>query len=206
MKVLSLDLSTKTGYAFFHMEKGKCKIIKYGTLKSISKPKGNYPCDYIDWSDKCSNAILEIWEEFNPEILVIEETAKGARNSFTQKILEWIHKEIAEEIKLWTEEGNLKGYKYYLTEEWRRIAGCKMTSEELKHNAKRSRRKAKAKKENTSITVIKDKEGKRLGRITKKHVTIRRINEVFNLNLILKDEDAADALGLGYAYYVENYE
>ena len=76
-----------------------------------------------------------------------------------------------------------------------------MTKEEKKQNAQ-IRKKKKA----TGATVVKNEEGKRIGKIGKKHVNVRRANELFGLELKLKDEDRADAILLGYAYFIENYQ
>jgi hypothetical protein len=207
LRVLSLDISTKTGWAAFDMNKGECKLIDCGVLPQLPEPADKeYPDSYLQWSAECYMSILNIWDKFNPDFIVIEETAKGSKSSGTQKILEWIHYRVAQHIVDLLKQGTILGYRYYMTEEWRRITGCQMNAEEKKNNAKRSREKTKAKKKGNSITVIKDKEGNRLGRITKKHVNVRRANEIFGLDLILKDEDKADALILGYAHYVENFQ
>jgi len=201
-------MSTKTGWAILEMEKGKCELIDCGVLKQTPEPEGyEYPFSYLKWSNMCFDQIAKIWDtKANPEVVVIEETAKGSRNSFTQKILEFIHFRMALWLQDECEQNPELKYRYYLTEEWRRIAGCQQNAAEKKNNAKRSREKAKAKKKGEATTVIKDKEGNRLGRVTKKHVNVRRCNEVFGTEFILKDEDKADACLLGYAYYKENFE
>jgi Holliday junction resolvasome RuvABC endonuclease subunit len=38
------------------------------------------------------------------------------------------------------------------------------------------------------------------GKITKKHLAIRWVNETYNLNLAMKDNDAADAIALASSY------
>lgn len=197
MKVLALDISTKTGWAFLDLSKEKVSLIDNGTLfqdESTSRDGSlEYPEDYIEWAKACSRKIIGLIEKFKPEHLVIEETSKGSKNNFSQKILEFIHYIVGKYIV----KNNI-GRTYYMTEQWRRICSCVMSKEEKKQNLEvRKQRKKK-------IKVAKNKEGKRIGLITKKHVNVRRANEVFELNLILKDEDMADALLLGYAYYLKN--
>ena len=194
-------MSTKTGWAHLDITKDKCELVECGVLNQIPIPKGiEYPSNYLAWSELCFLAILEIVEKVQPEFIVIEETAKGSRDSFIQKILEWIHYRMAQQLSAEMAGSCIKGYRYFLTEEWRRIAGCQQSKEEKRNNAKRSRLKKKLEK---GATVIKDAEGKRLGKIGKKHVNVRRCNEVFGTNFILKQEDQADAALLGYAYYLE---
>ena len=40
------------------------------------------------------------------------------------------------------------------------------------------------------------------GKVTKKHLAVRRANDLFNLTLIQKDNDVADSLLLGTAYFL----
>lgn len=197
-RILALDMSTKTGWAVIDVpEKGKFTLVDAGTLEKISEPEGDYPVNYLDWSGKCFNYIEEIINKFNPTEFVVEETSKGSKNNMSQKIVEFMHYELA----LWFRDCDEKDRprRYYLTEEWRRICECKMNKEEKKQNAEVRKQRKKG------IKVAKNKEGKRIGIIGKKHVNVRRANEVFGLELLLKDEDRADALLLGYALYLEKY-
>lgn len=190
-------MSTKTGWAVIDVENKKFTLIDCGTLPKESEPEGDYPVNYLDWSGKCIEHIKEVFLKFKPDELVVEETAKGSKNNMSQKIVEFVHYELAMELQ----SGEMRGIPrtFYLTEEWRRIVGCKMNDEEKKQNAEvRKQRKKK-------ITVCKDKDGKRIGLIGKKHVNVRRANEVYGLDLILKDEDRADALLLAHALFLEKY-
>jgi hypothetical protein len=67
------------------------------------------------------------------------------------------------------------------TSEWRKIVGLWMSKED--------------KKNNRQVSI-----GKKRGKITKKHLSVRMVNEKFNKSLKLKDNDEADAILLGLAY------
>jgi len=206
--ILSLDLSTKTGYAVVEYDSSGVKdIIDKGALEQIPCPPGySYPLNYVMWANICYGYISEILNKYQGRgiYLAIEETAKGARDNMAQKILEFIHFKVAEyidpfiDIGSFVKERPFKDHRYFMTEEWRRITGCQQNAEEKRHNAKRSRRKKKQGK-----SLVRDEDGKIMGRVTKKHVNVRRANEVFGLELILKQEDIADALLINYAYYLE---
>jgi len=202
--ILSLDLSTKAGWAL--LEAGSTpKLLGYGHIEKQDEPKMYvYPFSYLMWSKNIWDQIESLVVQHKPDILAIEETAiKPSSNNFSQKLLEFIHFRMAEYL------GNntyLK-YVYFKTEEWRRICDCKMTESEKKQNKfvtdfKKKNKKEKVEKNGKMANVAaiaKDENGKVLGKITRKHINVRRANEVFGLDLILKDNDMADALLMGYA-------
>jgi lipopolysaccharide export system protein LptC len=76
-----------------------------------------------------------------------------------------------------------------------------MSKEESKHN-----KVVKAYKGKHKTKIAYDESGKRIGRLTRKHINVRRANEVFGEFLTeplrMKDEDAADSLMLGYCYHL----
>ena len=194
MKILSLDISTKTGWALSEVKDGKFNLIEYGICKkrNIKDYDYEYPRNYLKLSYECADDIVGLYKKFNPDILVIEETSKGSKNAMSQKILEFIHCHIA----LFICVNDIKRH-YFMTGEWRNICSCKMNLNEKAQN------KNVKKQRNTGITIAKNEEGKRIGKITKKHVNVRRANELFDLELKLKDEDKADAILLNYAYYLK---
>lgn len=195
-RVLALDMSTKTGWASMVNTIHGINLEDFGTLPQIHEPNGVYPSNYVEWAYLVFGQISELIDRFAPEVLVIEETVAGSKAVYTQKILEWIHFLVAKLIK----ETNIKSV-YFLTGAWRSEVGSKMTKEESKHNKKVKEYKSKNK---TSIAYGED--GKRIGKLTKKHINVRRANEVFGkflkAPLRKKDEDQADALLLGYAYHL----
>ena len=198
-RILSLDMSTKTGWASMVSTKDGIELEEYGTIPAIHAENisGQYPHNYVDWAYECFAKIAELVDRFAPDVLVIEETVAGSKGVYTQKILEWIHFLVAKFIK----ETNIKAI-YLLTGSWRSEVGCKMTKEESKHN-----KKVKAYKEAHGDTkVAYDENGKRIGKLGKKHINVRRANEVFGkflkTPLRKKDEDTADSLLLGYCYHL----
>lgn len=197
-RILALDMSTKTGWAVVDIKNGEFELIDCGTLPKESEPEGDYPINYLEWSSKCFKHIEKIINKFKPDEFAIEETAKGSKNNMSQKIVEFIHFELA----LWFRDvdNNKRPRTYFLTEEWRRICKCVMSKNEKKQNAEVRKQRKK------NIKVCKDKNGKRIGIIGKKHVNVRRANEVYGLGLILKDEDRADALLLAHALFLTKYK
>lgn len=194
-RVLSLDISTKTGWACIESSPTSFTLVDTGQIAKTSEPEGQYPSNYVEWAYSIFGEIYKLIETYQPDILVIEETAGGSKNARSQKILEYIHFLVAKFIR----ETGIRCI-YLLTEQWRRETGCQMTKEELKSNRKVAEYK---KKNDTSIAY--DASGKRVGKITRKHVNIRRANELFGqwleAPLRKKDEDTADALMLAYAYH-----
>lgn len=198
-RVLALDMSSKTGYAVIDIKGDEFELISADTLEKISEPEGRYPENYLDWSGQCIAPIIDLIHKYEPDELVIEETAKGSKNNMSQKIVEFIHYEMA----LCFAPGGISQdtpRRYFLTEEWRRIVGCRMNDKEKKQNAEVRKQRKKG------IKVCKDPDGKRIGLVGKKHVNVRRANEVYGLELILKDEDRADALLLAHALFLEKIE
>src|SRR6202521_2315614 len=196
-RILALDMSSKTGYASMVSTKDGILLEEYGTVPQIHEPCGQYPINYVDWAHACLNQILELIDRFAPDTLVIEETVAGSKGVYTQKILEWIHFLVAKFIK----ETNIRAI-YLLTGSWRSEVGCKMTKEESKHNKKVAAYKAA----HGDTQVAYDEKGKRIGKLGKKHINVRRANEVFGkflkTPLRKKDEDTADSLLLGYCYHL----
>lgn len=195
-RVLSLDISTKTGWALIESGPGSdCSLLSSGKIPKITEPDGLYPTNYVEWANLCFSKISELVDTHAPDVLVIEETASGSKNAYSQKILEFIHYLVAKMIL----ETGIKAV-YLLTEQWRREAGCKMTKEEGRHN-----KDVKSYKEKNKSSIAYDKDGKRVGKIGRKHVNVRRANEIFGSYfkepLRKRDEDLCDALLLGYAYH-----
>lgn len=168
----------------------------YGTIPQIHMPEGVYPVSFVDWAYLCYNEIAQLVDRFAPDVLVIEETCAGSKGVYTQKILEFTHFLVAKFIK----ETKIRAI-YLLTGEWRSQVGCLMTKEESKHNKAVTKYKAEH-----GTKIAYNEAGKRIGRLTKKHINIRRANEVFekflSKPLRKKDEDTADSLLLGYCYHL----
>lgn len=195
-RILSLDISTKTGWALL-VSGDELILESHGQIPQIHQPQEySYPESFIVWATECYHKILQVIDDTAPDVLVIEETAAGSKAIYTQKILEFIHFLVAKFIK----ETKIKVI-YFMTEQWRRDVGCKMTKEESKHN-----KQVSAYKKANETKIAYDEAGKRIGRKTRKHINIRRANEVFGEFLAVplrkKDEDTADALLLAFAYHL----
>lgn len=177
------------------------KLEEYGTLDQIHTFEGKYPENYVLWAHAIFKEIEATIVKYKPEVLAIEETVAGSKAVYTQKILEWTHFLLASYIS----KNNIDAV-YLLTGAWRSEVGCKMTKEESKHNAYVSKYKKENYDPDVKVKRAYDINGKLIGKKTKKHINVRRANEVFGPFLkeflIQKDEDAADSLLLGYALHL----
>lgn len=202
MRILSLDMSSKTGWALITSSDEGYSLVESGIIEKSSEPAGQYPVNYVAWAYQVFGEILSLIERFKPDALVIEETVAGSKQVYSQKILEWIHFLVAKYIK----ETGIKAT-YLLTGSWRSEVGCIMTKTERNRNKEvREQKKAKEKLTGVKPMAAYDINGKRIGLINKKHVNIRRANEVFEKflkkPLQKKDEDEADAMLLAYCYHL----
>lgn len=195
-KILSLDMSSKTGWSSMVSTDEGVILEAHGMIPPIHQPEGAYPGVFVDWAQLIFDEIRILIYRFNPDILVIEETCAGSKGVYTQKILEFSHFLLAKYIK----ESNIKSI-YLLTGAWRSEVGAKMTKEESKHNKYVREYKEKHKSKRAY-----DVNGKLIGLKTKKHINIRRANEIFGkflkVPLKKKDEDIADSLLLGYTWHL----
>lgn len=195
-RILSLDVSSKTGWASVISGPDGVILEEYGTIPAIHQPDEPYPAAFVTWAQAIFDKIRALIERFRPDVLVIEETVAGSKAVYSQKILEFCHFLLAKYIK----ESKIRSV-YLLTGAWRNEIGAKMTKEESKHN-----KEVKKYKEKNNTNIAYDINGKRIGKITKKHVNIRVANEVFGkflkAPLRKKDEDTADSLGLSWAYHL----
>lgn len=178
MKVLAFDLSTKTGWALFEDEELKDKgltsvFVKDFNVNQRPEKSESYPYNIVDSANKMAANVYGICIIKKPDLVVIENTVKG-RNRHTQRILEFIHKAVLDKLR---GEFNIQ---YLDPSEWRSILSLRMTDEDKKNNRLVS-------------------SGKKRGKITKKHLSVRLVNEMFGLSLKIKDNDIADAICLGKA-------
>lgn len=198
MKVLVFDISGSTGWAEFD-SKNPGQPVAYGIIKleQTAKSFASHPWGYIQAALTLANKLVCKVHERGPEVIVVEET-NGARARFTQKFLEYCHFAF-----LWQLTRSMKTYVerpevvYVNTSDWRRQMDVRLTDDDKRQNARLSRNKRKAKEKGEKLD--KKTLGIR-GRVTIKHVAIRRANELFGLGLIAKDDDVADALLIGSAY------
>lgn len=181
MRVLSLDASTKSGWALFIdgklSESGALTPVKIEDFNVNKDPQKSpkYPYNIIDGAEDVARILMGKVNETRPDKIVIENTNKG-KNRHTQRILEYIHFAFTRPFR---NHPNL--LKYMDTSEWRSGVGLWMSKDDLKNN--------------------KDvRAGKKRGKISKKHLAVRMVNELYGKKLKLKDNDEADAILMGLAY------
>lgn len=193
--VLTLDIASTTGFSVFDSN-NPLKPVEFGTitLDKRAKDHGQHPWGYFIAAQKLGFKLVEKILQISPDVVVVEETNGGGRSRFVQKFLEYCHFAFLLEFLNKTKEIKLV---YVNTSDWRKSMDVRLTKNDKKQNAKLSLSKRKAlncgTKLDKKILGIK-------GKTTIKHVAIRRANELFNLELIAKDDDIADALLIGAAY------
>lgn len=173
MKVLSLDLSTHTGWAVLESnpQQASISLIGHGCCKAISCPK-LYPYGYIFKAKELAEQIEQVYDAYLPDFIVVEDTNRGQQR-YTQKFLEFIHFAVFDKFIL---NGWEKIY-YISSSEWRSHQAVRLSKEQRSVNKKK----------------IKPK-------VTLKHVAVQKTNSLFGLQLKQKDNDIADAILLGVAF------
>lgn len=190
MVVLGLDISTSSGWAV----RRDGKLEEYGTVVTplTLAEYGEYPWNYLQSSYIMAESLWSIIDLYKPDVVVIEETNMG-RSRYTQKILEWIHRAIVAKLR------TLEGTKviYLSSSIWRQTLGLTMSKIDKKNNAKLSKTKRLA----AQLGVKLDKKSLGIaGKVNKKHLAIRHVNETYGLKLKVKDDDIADAICLTEAF------
>lgn len=197
MRVLALDISSKTGWALLEGEAGKANpVIVDRGLVELGAPIvafGEYPSCYLLAAEAQAANLAQLSARFDPDMVVIEETNLG-KSRYVQKFLEFLHCTTLRELR------NVKQIPVYISSSnWRSALGLQMSKEDKKNNGKLSKAKRIAAQEGKKL----DKAGLGIkGRIGKKHLSVRYVNAHFGLNLKMKDNDVADAICLGTAYLV----
>lgn len=199
MRVLGLDLSSKTGWAIVEKDEAGTRLIESGLIE-LGKPilaHGPYPWCYLEAAQAQAWRIAELMARSAADIVVIEETNLG-KNRYAQKFLEFLHCQV---LDLQDDAGVGTGFKdkvvYISSSAWRKALELSLNAEDKRNNNKLGKAKRQAaelgKKLNKKALGIK-------GRINKKHLAVRFVNERYDLNLKMKDNDIADAICLATAY------
>jgi len=185
MKVLGLDLSSNTGFALLS-EQG---LISYGNVTADGVIREHRLPEYnsIYVAKAIANRLARVIIKEKPDLVIIEQTNLGrARDS--QKVLEFIHFAVLEML----ETLNLDSVSHYVdTSAWRGALEIKLSKEQRKHNSELSKKKRSIVAAGNKVS---NKKGE--GKITWKHLSVEWANKNFNLGLILKDNDIADAIAL----------
>ena len=174
MRVLGLDLSSKTGFAVLDtdVQSKPSSLLKYGLI--VAPPDKEYPIEeyrYLDVAIRISIAIGDIITEYKPNLIYIEQSNKG-KNRHSQKFIEFIHCEVLTVIQSLGLDTKIT---YIDTSFWRTALSQRMTKEQRLHN------KAV-------------KKGEIRGKITPKHLSVKWVNENYKTEFKLKDNDIADAI------------
>jgi hypothetical protein len=134
---------------------------------------------------------------YKPEAIVIEEINLG-RDRYVQKLLENIHTAVLEQYAGFTPWTPIVYFNSDGGEGWRTNIGLVLTKEQKRANAKLSKEKRECAA--AGVKLNKVKLGIK-GKINKKHLAVARANTDFNLTLKQKDNNEADAICLGLAFY-----
>lgn len=189
MKLIALDVSSKSGWAVFL----DGSPTHYGTLFSDKKLAdfGTYPCNYIQFAIYTAERLLSevVMQHWEPSVQVVIEETNASKNNYSQKVLEYLHFWL---IKRFWELGI--NVSYVRSGEWRKAVQAKLSKEEKALNAKIRRIKQQTGSKLAKI------DGKVVGRKGRKHVSIRVANDLFGLNLKRNQEDTAEALLLGLGF------
>lgn len=187
MRVLGLDLSSKTGWAL--LEDGKLTDRGLIELGQPILSFGSYPDNFLRAAGKQAEATFFKVLDLKPDVLIIEETNLG-KNRYAQKFLEFLHCWFLQLL-------GVQKVVYLSSSAWRKALELSMSTEDRKNNTKLS--KAKKYAAYTGQKLDKTALGVK-GRINKKHLAVRYVNATYNLNLKMKDNDVADAICLAAAY------
>lgn len=179
MKILGLDISTKTGIAI--IEDGNLTHYELVTVKLASSESQIDDFNHIDRATEMANRLLDVVKKHDPDFIYIEQTNLG-NNRTAQKLLEFTHC-----LVLMTLREYATKIAYVDSSAWRNSIGLQLTKEDRKHN--------KEVKKNLEQGV---RAGPGKGKKTSKHLAVRWVNEKFNLDLKIKDNDLADAICLAY--------
>lgn len=196
MRILSLDLSTNTGYAI--LENGR--LVDYGTItRKVPNFKmditvytdypDNYHMSLINTSILLASDIMKMVSNHRPDLIVIEETnISKFSQRFSQKLIEFFHFSVCTML-----HKHRVPFRYLTQRDWRKAVNAYSTKEDklLSSRAQRIKKKTGGK-----VAVI---DGKIVGKKTSKHHSVRVVNERFDLKLKLKDNDMADAINLALA-------
>lgn len=228
MRVLSLDISSRTGWSVF----ADGKLTDYGMIEHKVKGKfheGNYPLNIIESAEKMATDLCAVAKKYDPHFIVIEETNLG-KNRYSQKQLEFIHCVVCINIEKY---GQIK---YLDSSEWRSSLSMGLSTDQRKSNKKikdeREEKKLELEtqwwKDNKRAFLketeeLKKRESNKIkktydGRCNKyisdgmrkfktinkkvgfKHLSVSYVNANYGFQFKLKDNDIADSICLGEAF------
>lgn len=180
MIILGLDVSTHTGYAVLNDDE---RIIS-GTAHTADLIRTLVPEEFpieeyrfIREAVELGRWVLGMVSKYEPDFIYIEQTNRS-KNRTTQKQLEFLHFGILESLS------HVKHrIRYIDTSAWRKILGMNFDKTQKEHNKRVKHKLAR-------------------GQVTKKHLAVFWASKKFNLKLLKKDNDQAEALAQGYAGFL----
>lgn len=185
MKILALDLSTKTGWAVLNDEN---LLLGYGTLSRPSDAR-ELPGEYSNltpeytgiWkAGRVAKLIAPLLVKYSPDIIVIERLPSGGfRHS--KEMLYYIHFAVLSMLYL---EGYQARVKYMEVSHWRSTLGLRLSKDQRQHNKKVKGHVAR-------------------GKITWKHLSVNMANAEYGLSLKLKDNDASDSILIAKSFIIK---
>jgi hypothetical protein len=131
------------------------------------------------------------------DAIVIEEI-NGGKDRYVQKLLENIHTAVLAQYDGFMPNAPIVYFNSDGAEGWRTNIGLVMSKDQKKSNAKLS----KAKREAALVGLKPDKQKLGIkGKTTKKHLAVERAKAEYGLKLKQKDNNEADAICLGLAFF-----
>lgn len=185
MRVLALDISTKTGIALLCGNMGDSVPELVSTeLVQQDQNKEPYPWNYLIRANQLADKVVSVVSGYAPDVIVIEEL-NSARARLTQKLLSFLHCMILQRLR-----EQCPGVKvaYISTSAWRKVTQVALSKQDKDINRKINQGKSK-------------KELGVKGKKTTKHVSVRVANEMYGKEYKTKDNDITDAILLGVAYF-----
>lgn len=215
MKILSLDLSTSTGWA----TRKNGKLCCYGLIETPElalMPEQEYPFSYISKALHIAQRVLSVVILHEPDKIVIEETNLG-KSLWAQKQLEFIHCAVLSQFRF----SNADRIHYLSSVKWRKALGLVLSKEDRANNKyyndSRNAEREKLQKFYCNVKpaslkkkcvgdrmrkfrVIKD--GKRVTKVSTKTMSVGYVNQKYQKDFKAKDDDLADAIALAEAFEV----
>ena len=189
--MLALDPSYHLGYAVLEYDSNK--LVEYGTEHLPDGDYGEMPWDAVDKADHMALSVLNLVKKWQPYAVCIEQTNKG-RNRWSQKGLEFLHYAMLKALR----PTGLPIY-YIDTSAWRKTLDMSLSKIQKLHNAKIGKLKKEAKGDRKKFAKLKKDAGVK-GKIGKKHVSLFKAVELFEIDFKMKQENELEAALQGYAF------
>lgn len=201
-RILALDIAGKTGWALFDTSKGETpreQLVASGVLtisKGIFEFQGPYPYNVRAASTEVALKAIDKAKELKPDVIVIENTNLGKSRTH-QRFLEWAHLVFVDIVETDFPLNAMPKVIYLSSSTWRHALGLKASKGDAKNN--RIAKKIRELSDPEMRKKLRQQTGVK-GRVGKKHLAIRMVNDVYGFQLKMKDDDIADAICLGQAY------